>query len=85
MTREVFLDGRNTCVTVSDACAREREDLSGQVLSDLLTECGVKVVDRKIVPDDLDSLADLLRQSAERSDESDSYDRRHRLGPRTTP
>ncbi len=56
-------------ITVSDACARgEREDLSGQALFDLLTECGASVVDRKIVSDDLDPLVDLLRQSAARSD-----------------
>lgn len=56
-------------ITVSDACARgEREDLSGQALSDLLTECGASVVDRKLVSDDLDPLVDLLRQTAARSE-----------------
>lgn len=56
-------------ITVSDACARgEREDLSGAALVDLLTKLGATVVDRKVVSDDLDPLAEMLSQSAARND-----------------
>jgi molybdenum cofactor synthesis domain-containing protein len=56
-------------ITVSDACARgERDDLSGVTLVDLLTDLGATIVDRKIVSDDLDPLADLLSQLVARSD-----------------
>lgn len=55
-------------ITVSDACSRgEREDSSGQVLVKLLEEIGAEVVSTEIVPDDLDPLADTLRQYADRA------------------
>lgn len=56
-------------ITVSDACARgERDDLSGAVLVDLLKDLGATIVDRKVVSDDLDPLADLLGQLVARTD-----------------
>jgi molybdopterin adenylyltransferase len=56
-------------ITVSDACARgEREDASGAALVELLTETGADIVDRKILSDDLDPLAQALREYADRSD-----------------
>jgi molybdenum cofactor synthesis domain-containing protein len=56
-------------ITVSDACARgERKDESGELLVQLLSEIGGEVVSKKIVSDDLDSLADVLRQFADRED-----------------
>jgi molybdopterin adenylyltransferase len=56
-------------ITVSDACSRgEREDASGAALVELLRETGATIVETKIVPDDLDPLADLLREYAERED-----------------
>src|SRR5205085_1063554 len=56
-------------ITVSDACSRgEREDASGAALVELLTELGAQIVERKIVSDDLEPLAQMLRKYAERND-----------------
>jgi len=56
-------------ITVSDACARgEREDASGAALVDLLTKLGARIVERKILSDDLDPLAQALREYADRSE-----------------
>jgi molybdopterin adenylyltransferase len=56
-------------IIVSDACSRgERKDTSGAALVELLRETGATIVETKIVPDDLDPLADLLREYAERED-----------------
>jgi molybdopterin adenylyltransferase len=56
-------------ITVSDACARgEREDASGAALAELLNEFGAEIVERKIVSDDLEPLAETLREYAERDD-----------------
>ena len=56
-------------ITVSDACARgERRDESGAALAELLKEMGAQIVATEIVPDDLDPLADKLRQYADRAD-----------------
>jgi len=64
------MDGiRSIIITVSDACSRgEREDLSGGALEDLLTELGATIVDRKVVSDDLEPLAETLNQFASRQD-----------------
>jgi len=60
---------RAVVITVSDACSRgEREDTSGETLFPLLKDTGAEIVSKKIVPDDLDPLAALLRASADRSD-----------------
>ena len=49
-------------ITVSDACSiGEREDESGAVLVQLLTELGAEIVAKVIVNDDLDPLAHKLR------------------------
>ncbi len=56
-------------LTVSDRSARgEQEDASGPALVELLREAGADVVAHEIVSDDLDPLADKLREFAERSD-----------------
>ena len=56
-------------ITVSDACARgEREDASGAALVDLLTKLGARIVERKILSDDFDPLAQALREYADRSE-----------------
>lgn len=56
-------------ITVSDACSRgEREDASGLALVQLLRELGAEVVDSRILSDDLEPLAQSLRQFAERDD-----------------
>jgi molybdopterin adenylyltransferase len=60
---------RVVVITVSDACSRgEREDESGAALSQLLTDLGAEIIQSRIVSDDLDPLAQLLREFAERSD-----------------
>ena len=56
-------------ITASDACARgEREDASGAALVQLLTDLGAHVVASKILSDDLDPLAQTLREFADRDD-----------------
>jgi len=60
---------RAAVVTVSDGCAKgERKDESGELLAALLAEAGAEVVARKIVSDDLEPLAALLRAYADRAD-----------------
>ena len=52
--------------TVSDACAAgDRQDKSGEVLVELLSEVGAQVVSKEIVNDDLDPLAHKLRAYAD--------------------
>jgi molybdenum cofactor synthesis domain-containing protein len=56
-------------ITASDACARgEREDTSGAALVRLLTELGAHIVASKILSDDLDPLAQALREFSDRDD-----------------
>jgi molybdopterin adenylyltransferase len=60
---------RAIVVTVSDACSRgERQDASGEALVQLLREIGAEIVETRIVSDDLEPLAELLRTSAGRSE-----------------
>ncbi|MGH9971839.1 MAG: MogA/MoaB family molybdenum cofactor biosynthesis protein [Pyrinomonadaceae bacterium] len=60
---------RAVAITVSDRSARgEQEDTSGRTLVDLLREAGAEVVAHEVVSDDLDPLANKLREFAERSD-----------------
>lgn len=62
-------DIRAVVITVSDACSRgERQDTSGAVLVQLLTDVGAKIVERKILSDDLEPLAQTLREFADRDD-----------------
>ena len=56
-------------ITVSDACSRgERKDASGELLAQLLKETGAEIVATKILSDDLDPLAEALREFADRED-----------------
>ena len=60
---------RAVVITVSDACSRgERQDESGAALVQLLTDLGADIVASKILPDDLEPLAQALREFAERDD-----------------
>ena len=53
-------------ITVSDACASgEREDRSGELLVELLTAFGAKIIANDIVNDDLEPLAHKLRAYAD--------------------
>jgi molybdopterin adenylyltransferase len=55
---------RAAVLTVSDGVsAGEREDRSGEVLAGLLAEAGYEV-ERRIVPDERDAIADALRELA---------------------
>ena len=57
---------RVVVITVSDACSRgERQDESGAVLAQLLTELGAEIVAQVIVNDDLEPLAHKLRAYAD--------------------
>ena len=56
-------------ITASDACSRgEREDKSGELLVELLTAIGARIVAKEILSDDLEPLADKLREWVERPD-----------------
>jgi molybdenum cofactor synthesis domain-containing protein len=56
-------------ITASDACSRgEREDKSGELLVELLTEIGARIVAKEILSDDLEPLSDKLREYADRPD-----------------
>jgi len=56
-------------ITVSDACSKgERKDDSGEALVQLLKDCGGAIVEKQILNDDLDPLAQTLRRCAERED-----------------
>ena len=62
-------DMRAVVLTISDACSRgEREDTSGAALAQLLTDLGATIVERKILSDDLEPLAQTLLELADRSD-----------------
>ena len=56
-------------ITVSDACARgERTDTSGEALLELLSKMGARIVQKQIISDDLEPLAETLRQFAKRDE-----------------
>jgi molybdopterin adenylyltransferase len=56
---------RAVVITCSDACSvGEREDASGETLVQLLTELGAEIVAKEIVNDDLEPLANKLRDYA---------------------
>ena len=56
-------------ITVSDRCARgEQVDESGALLVELLKELGALIVATEILPDDLEPLAEKLRNDADSQD-----------------
>lgn len=56
-------------ITASDACAQGvRQDKSGELLVELLTQLGAHIVAKEILPDDLEPLSDRLREYADRAD-----------------
>ena len=69
-------------ITASDACSRgEREDTSGKTLVQLLTDLGADIVETKILSDDLEPLAQCLKEfRRSRRCKSDCHYRRHRFG-----
>ena len=63
------LEIRAAVLTVSDRSARgERADESGPVLAELLLGAGASVVAREVVSDELEPLAERLRELADRED-----------------
>jgi molybdenum cofactor synthesis domain-containing protein len=53
---------RAAVITVSDGCSRgERQDYSGAALAELLSEIGAKVVETRILSDDIAPLVQALR------------------------
>ena len=60
---------RAVVITVSDACSRgERKDESGELLTSLLIDLGAEIIATQILSDDLDPLAEALKEFAERDD-----------------
>jgi molybdenum cofactor synthesis domain-containing protein len=60
---------RAVAITVSDRCARgEQDDVSGRALVELLHDAGADVVAHEVLADDLEPLAERLREHAERTD-----------------
>jgi molybdenum cofactor synthesis domain-containing protein len=60
---------RAVVITLSDACARgERVDESGAALVELLREMGAEIVATEVLTDDLEPLANRLRDYAGRAD-----------------
>jgi molybdenum cofactor synthesis domain-containing protein len=56
-------------ITVSDACSvGQREDASGAMLVQLISDLGGQIIAKDIVNDDLEPLADMLRNYADRAD-----------------
>jgi molybdenum cofactor synthesis domain-containing protein len=56
-------------LTVSDGVATgNREDASGAVLAERAQDAGFEVVERRVVPDDRQAIADALRELAGRAD-----------------
>ena len=52
-------------LTVSDGVApATREDASGEVLAERAAAAGFEVVERRVVPDERDQIADALRELA---------------------
>ena len=54
---------RTAILTVSDTCSQgNREDVSGRTIAEMLTKDKFEICEKKIVPDDLDAIADELRR-----------------------
>jgi len=57
---------RVAILTISDSCARaERDDLSGQIIKDMLPEDKFEVCEKTIVPDDYETITKTLRRFAD--------------------
>ena len=53
---------RTAILTISDGCARDkRADLSGQIIQDMLPKARFDVCEKKIVPDDYETITKALR------------------------
>jgi len=62
-------DFRAAVLTVSDKGSRgEREDKSGEVLTELIEEMGGTVIERRVVPDEVKDIASALKELARSAD-----------------
>lgn len=60
---------RVAILTVSDKGSRgEREDKSGEAIREIVTEMGGEVVEREVIPDEQDQIAESLRRMAMAAD-----------------
>lgn len=63
---EFHVQYRVAVITLSDTASKgEREDVSGQIIADIVTKAGYEVVFRKIIPDDGEELTKLLCELAD--------------------
>ncbi len=54
---------RTAILTVSDTCSQgNREDVSGQTIAEMLPKDKFEICEKKIIPDDLSTIADELRR-----------------------
>ena len=54
---------KTAILTVSDTCSQgNREDVSGRTIAEMLTKDKFEICEKKIVPDDLEAIADELRR-----------------------
>ena len=54
---------RTAILTVSDTCSEgNRQDVSGQTIAEMLTKDKFEICEKRIVPDDLQAIADELRR-----------------------
>ncbi len=54
---------KTAILTISDTCSQgNREDVSGQTIAEMLTEDKFEICEKKIIPDDLQVIADELRR-----------------------
>jgi len=54
---------RTAILTVSDTCSQgNRRDVSGQTIAEMLTKDKFEICEKRIVPDDLEAIADELRR-----------------------
>ena len=54
---------KTAILTISDTCSQgNREDVSGQTIAEMLTKDKFEICEKRIVPDDLEAIADELRR-----------------------
>ncbi len=54
---------RTAILTISDTCSQgNREDVSGQTIAEMLTKDKFEICEKKIIPDDLQTIADELKR-----------------------
>ena len=60
---------RAAILTVSDSCAQgKREDISGQMIKDILTKNGFEICDKRIIADNREAIANELKYFSDQTD-----------------